>query len=558
MKRDNTLKEETLRLDNGKIMVVSDIHFPYEDKSAVTAFIREVGFKKPDIIVLNGDLLDFYKLSKFSKDPAGKNPEEEIEMCKTFLKCLRREAGKECKIYYTIGNHSARLRKYILDNAPMVAGLMENVFSLLKLEESNTIGCASLLVNDCFLFKHGSRLGNKSGLSAIKELEAHYLSGASGHCFSNDVEVITPNGWVKIVDINKNDLVGTYNKNTREFEYNRVKDKFIHKNYKELYHIKGNCIDVMTTDKHGFIGYTPNGAYKEFTAMELSKMPPIKIPLSCQSSNELGLDLSDDIIRLLVNISSDACIEDNSFRFHLKKERKIKHLQELLDNLEFEYSVRIQSGGTTKVRISTKDSLPIIEKFFNAGKKLPIQLRDANRNQARIILEEYAITDGCKNSNSINAYQISSSKKEEIDLLQEIFSKNGMRSSYIERIKNKRKPSYVLTVNLRSETTISRRNVSVVPYEGLVSCVSVENGTLLVRSKGKTLVTQNTHRLSRYSVRKAGRRFIWLETGCLCDLDPEYMIDPDWEQGIGIVTFEKGKLKNAQVYPIVNGQVLYD
>ena len=36
------------------------------------------------------------------------------------------------------------------------------------------------------------------------------------------------------------------------------------------------------------------------------------------------------------------------------------------------------------------------------------------------------------------------------------------------------------------------------------------------------------------------------------------MIDPDWEQGIGIVTFEKGKLKNAQVYPIVNGQVLYD
>lgn len=248
MKRDNTLKEETLKLDNGKIMVASDIHFPYEDKSAVTAFMKEVGLRKPDVIVLNGDLLDFYKLSKFSKDPTGKNPEEEIEMCKTFLKKLRKEAGKDCKIYYTIGNHSARLRKYILDNAPMVAGLMENVFSLLKLEESNTIGCASLLVNDCFLFKHGSRLGNKSGLSAIKELEAHYLSGASGH----------------------------------------------------------------------------------------------------------------------------------------------------------------------------------------------------------------------------------------------------------------------------------------------------------------------THRLNRYSVRKAGRRFIWLETGCLCDLNPEYMIDPDWEQGFGIITFEKGKLKNAQVYPIVKGQVLYD
>lgn len=557
MKKDNTLKEETLKLENGTILVASDIHFPYEDKSAVTAFIREVGFKHPEVIVLNGDLLDFYKLSKFSKDPAGKNPEEEIEMCKTFLKCLRREAGKDCKIYYTIGNHSARLRKYILDNAPMVAGLMENVFTLLKLEEPDVVGCASLLVNDTFMFKHGSRLGNKSGLSAIKELEAHYLSGASGHCFSEDVEILTPDGWEKIVDVGIGQLVGTYNKRTKTFEFNKVNDKFVYDNYKELYHIKGNCIDIMTTDKHGFIGYTPNGIYKEFTAKDLSEMSPIKIPLACQGADGLGIDMDDDSIRLLVNICSDACIENNSFRFYLKKERKIKHLQELLDNLGFKYSLHTQSGGTTKIRISVEHSLPIIKKFFQDGiKRLPTLLRSANKEQAKIILEEYAITDGCKQSK--NSYQISISKKEEADLLQEIFVKNGMRSSCIVRYSEKRNPSYVLTANLRDVTTINKKNVSVVPYQGKVSCVSVDNGTLVVRSKGKTIITQNTHRLARYSVRKAGRRFIWLETGCLCDLNPEYMVDPDWEQGIGIITFEKGKLKNAQVYPIVNGEVLYD
>lgn len=494
MKRDNTLKEETLKLENGTILVASDIHFPYEDKAAVTAFIREAGTRKPDVVVLNGDLLDFYKLSKFSKDPSGKNPEEEIEMCKTFLKCLRRETGKECKIYYTIGNHEARLRKYILDNAPMVAGLMENVFSLLKLEEPDVVGCASLLVNDTFMFKHGSRLGNKSGLSAIKELEAHYLSGATGHCFSEDVEVLTPDGWQKIIDIGIGQLVGTYNKKTKTFEFNKVNDKFVYDNYKELYHIKGNCIDIMTTGKHGFIGYTPNGIYKEFTAEDLSKMSKVKIPLACQGVDDTGIDLDDNSIRLLVN----------------------------------------------------KDGV----------KRLPDLLRNANKEQARIILEEYAITDGCKQSK--NSYQISTSKKEEADLLQEIFVKNGMRSSCIIRTSDKRSPSYVLTVNLRDVTTIDRRNVSVVPYQGKVSCVSVNNGTLVVRSKGKTIITQNTHRLARYSVRKAGRRFIWLETGCLCDLNPEYMVDPDWEQGIGIITLEKGKLKNVQVYPIVDGQVLYD
>lgn len=557
MKKDDRITDIEINLTNADVIIASDIHFPYQDDRAIKAFIDYVKEKQPEIVVLNGDVLDFYKLSRFSKDPAGKNPAEEIEMCREFLKEVRK-AVPNSEIYYVIGNHETRLEKYVLDNAPQIACLVDNVFEIIKVDREDMCvkGCASLTVNDTFVFKHGTRLGNKSGLSAIKELEAHYLSGATGHCFSEDVEVITPNGWVKIIDVNKGDLVGTYNKKTKMFEYNKVNDKFVYENYKELYRIKSNCIDVMTTDKHGFIGYTPSGVYKEFTAEELSKMSRIRIPLACQSFTDLDINLSDDIIRLLVNISSDACIEDNSFRFHLKKERKIKHLRELLDNLGFRYYKHVQSCGATNIRISVEDSKPIIDKFFKNGKTLPVQLRDVDQHQARIILEEYAITDGCKNSDNVNSYQISSSKKEEIDLLQEIFSKNGMCSSYVERAKDRRNPSYVLTVDLRGETIIDKRNVSIVPYEGLVSCVSVNNGTLLVRSKGKTLVTQNTHRLARFSTRKSGRRFIWLETGCLCDLNPEYMVNADWEQGFAHIKFRKGKLYQAKAVQIDNGVVL--
>lgn len=182
MKRDCGLQDETLKiLSSATIYVASDIHFPYQDDKAVNAFLKAIEEGKPDIIVLNGDLLDFYKLSKFSKDPTGKNPEEEIEICKEFLERLRKIAGQNPRIYYTIGNHESRLRKYILDNAPMIASLMDSVFTLLSLEDYDMVGCSSLIVNDTFVFKHGTRLGNKSGLSAIKELEAHYMSGASGH-----------------------------------------------------------------------------------------------------------------------------------------------------------------------------------------------------------------------------------------------------------------------------------------------------------------------------------------------------------------------------------------
>lgn len=180
MIKDKKIPNIELNLKEGLIVVGSDIHFPYQDDKAVAAFIDYCNFYDPKIIVINGDVLDFYKLSRFSKDPAGKNPKEEIEMAREFFKTLRGKCPK-AKIYYTIGNHETRLEKYILDYAPQISCLMDNVFQIMKLEDYDVIGCGSLLVNNSVIFKHGSRLGSKSGLSAIKELEAHYLSGATGH-----------------------------------------------------------------------------------------------------------------------------------------------------------------------------------------------------------------------------------------------------------------------------------------------------------------------------------------------------------------------------------------
>lgn len=554
MKRAKNVIDIETKLDNGLVIVGSDIHIPFQDDRAVRAFVKYCKEKQPEVVVLNGDVLDMFMLSKFTKGE-GRNPLEEITMCQGFFESLRK-ALPNSDIYYVIGNHENRLEKYVLSKAPELASLIEDVFSIIKVEDFKIRGCASVTFNGNFVCKHGTLLGNKSGLSAIKEMENAYMSGATGHCFSEDVEVITPSGWKRIIDVRLGELVGTYNKQTKKFEYNKVNDSFVYDDYTELYHIKSSCIDIMTTGKHGFIGYGATGKLKEFTAEELSKMSTVKVPLACQGGNP-PIVLSNDMIRLLVNISADASIEDNSFRFYLRKERKIKHLTELLDSLGFKYSVKLQACGTTKIRISTENSLPILNKYFKSGiKSLPIQLREVDSEQAKIILDEYSITDGSKNRNSVNSYQIGTSKKEEADLLQEIFVKNGIRSSYIQRNKDGEKPFYVLTVNLRGVASIDKHNVSIVPYKGKVSCVSVNNGTLVVRSKGKTIVTQNTHRLCKYIARKAGRKFVWIETGCLCGMNPEYMILPNWQQGFAELTFKDGKLHHSKMIEIENGKIL--
>nr|DAP28614.1 MAG TPA: Calcineurin-like phosphoesterase [Caudoviricetes sp.] len=553
MKRAKNIIDIETKINNGLVVIGSDMHIPFQDDRAVACFIKYCKEKRPEAIVLNGDILDMFMLSKFTKGE-GRNPLEEITMCRELLEMVRK-ACPTSDIYYVIGNHENRLEKYVLSKAPELASLIEDVFSIIKTEDFKIRGCASLTINDNFVCKHGTLLGNKSGLSAIKEMENAYMSGATGHCFSEDVEVLTQRGWKKIIDINPDrDLVGTYNKETGAFEYNEVREKFVYDNYNKLYHIKSNCIDIMTTDKHGFIGYDRKRELKEFTAEELPSIGRISIPLACKKNLVIPINSSDTELRLLVNICADASIEGDSFRFHLKKERKIQHLKELLQELGLEYSERKQYCGTTKIRISTKDSKHYLDRYFpDKIKVLPQIIRWASPDQAKVILEEYSITDGCKNGASKNSYQISTSKKEEADILQELFVKSGMRSSVFKRVTG----NYCITVNLRDETLIDgKRNVTIVPYSGRVSCVSVDNGTLVIRSKGKTIITQNTHRLCKYIARKSGRRFVWIETGCLCAMNPEYMMLPNWQQGFAELKFKDGKLYHSRVIEIEKGKIL--
>ena len=554
MYRQKEIKLEQLKLENGIVIIGSDIHIPFQDDKAVDAFCDYCKEIQPSAIILNGDVLDFYKLSRFIKGE-GRNPYEEISACRDLLKKIKTDCPNS-KVYYVIGNHETRLETYVLNNAPHLASLVEDVFTIIKTNEFGVIGCSEVLINDTFVCTHGKMLGSKAGLSAIKEIEKHYMSGASGHCFSEDVEILVANkGWIKVLDVQQSDNVATYNKQTGQFEWNCVRDKFVYDNYKELYHIKSSTIDLMVTDKHGLIGFNAsNGRLEEFTAEELIKSSKrYNIPLACTlNENSTGVALSDDELRLVVNICADASIEDRSFRWHIKKERKIDHLVELLNRLNLKYSFNIQKTGNVKIRLLCEDSKKYLWLFDNSTKCLPALIACCNKAQAEIVLDEYSIADGHKNSSAKNSYQIYTNKKKEVDILQEMFVKNGMRTSVIKNDSG----VYVITVNKRSLTTISKQNVTVVPYSGKVSCVSVDNGTLVVRSKGKTIITQNTHRLAKFITRKAGRKFVWLETGCLCDLNPEYVQDPDWMQGFAAVEFNNGKVKRAEVIEIENGEIL--
>ncbi len=53
---------------------------------------------------------------------------------------------------------------------------------------------------------------------------------------------------------------------------------------------------------------------------------------------------------------------------------------------------------------------------------------------------------------------------------------------------------------------------------------------------GKGGASGHTHRLGKFYHRDHNGSHLWIESGCTCTLQPDYMVDPDWQQGCVVIT----------------------
>lgn len=107
-----------------KIGVLSDIHFPFQDNTALQLALDELKRLNVDIIILNGDVMDCYQESEFLRDPDKRKFKEEVAILKNFFSALRREFPKT-RIIYKEGNHEYRHKAYMLRKAPEMYGFEE-------------------------------------------------------------------------------------------------------------------------------------------------------------------------------------------------------------------------------------------------------------------------------------------------------------------------------------------------------------------------------------------------------------------------------------------------
>lgn len=101
------------------ILLISDLHIPYHTISAVTAALNYGVENNVNTILINGDLIDFYKMSRFESDPRKRDTRFEFDSVKSFLVTLR-ATFPNALIYWNKGNHDVRYEHYLMAKAPEI------------------------------------------------------------------------------------------------------------------------------------------------------------------------------------------------------------------------------------------------------------------------------------------------------------------------------------------------------------------------------------------------------------------------------------------------------
>jgi len=176
-----------------KHLIGSDIHAPDHNPKAIDLFEQFIKDMKPDVLHLNGDLVNFTPISKFVVVDYKKRLSEELDVARgVFYQICEtaRRANPDVEIYYEAGNHEARLGKYLYRNAEALADLTDmdgepilTVPHLFRLKENgvNWIPYDKAYRIGNFVVKHGELLGVKAGFAPQKNLERTGSDGATGH-----------------------------------------------------------------------------------------------------------------------------------------------------------------------------------------------------------------------------------------------------------------------------------------------------------------------------------------------------------------------------------------
>lgn len=536
-------------------LVLSDQHVPFQDPDVEALSLDFIKHHKPDTIHLLGDIMDFYSLSRFDKDPAKiLCLQDDIDATVEYFEKLR--AITDVPIIYSEGNHECF---------------------------DDTTEC---LTADGWL--HHSQLTNDTKVASFNqssgEIEFDRPEAIHRHEFDGSLLQIKTRGVNLAVTPNHRLLTASNYDSNDQLAWRMV-----------------TASDMRLTQSRLYLKVSGRSKIPDYPVSddELRITGWLLTDGHVDTSDRIELYQSPEMLPTILSIL-------DRLGWTYGQTTRTKDVKQICGKV---LKGPTQPSTTIRIRVPHHAAA---RKLVPTKSELPAWLNHISDRQFEVLLESLIDGDGSRHISSSASMMLYGIKRF-LDDIQAICIKHGYRANMSEY----RPGTFRLDITKGTTRSIDHIGSSATwqPYKGTVWCVTTKNDTVVVRRSGRVAITGNsrlnrflwsraaelsnlqnmrfeslvkldqfkikwvtarnpykvgkllfthgdlvrkwsgatarghyekygcsvihghTHRAgSFYHSTMSGTYGAW-ENGCLCSLKPEYMIGPDWQNAWSVVWF---------------------
>lgn len=321
-------------------------------------------------------------------------------------------------------------------------------------------------------------------------------------CYDSETEIYTENGWIKFENLTDEKVAQVSDTGALSF----VKPiKKVAQHYSgKMFHftsIKGT-LDAMVTPDHRMVWSNKSGKMS-VTAANTIKMDTNKYFIrSASLNNEMGPRSLTPHERLLIAFQADGsypsggysdgdkCADYITLRWNFAKKRKADRLINIAEQCQYEFSVHREPSRIENYNIYVRvPRNTIISKTFDW-----VNANTKSAKWCQEFIEEVSHWDATRRSDF--RYKFDTTVKEVCDVVFDVATLAGYGCKKAINVDNRsEKFSDVHTLHIRTaNNTINGQSVikTEIDYDGMVYCVTVPSGMILIRRNGATLVSGNS------------------------------------------------------------------
>jgi predicted phosphodiesterase len=179
---------------NDNCLILADLHIPFHDKTSIEIAVKYGVEHKVNTVILLGDIIDCYELSKFVKKPNVATFQDEREYFWELIDYIN-EQLPHAQIFWYEGNHEKRWQAYMLSHAPEIFGVTDftipELFNLRELGITWIDRCQYIRAGKMNILHGHEYFG---GMSSVNPARWLFLKSKSNACMAHRHQVSVHSG----------------------------------------------------------------------------------------------------------------------------------------------------------------------------------------------------------------------------------------------------------------------------------------------------------------------------------------------------------------------------